>query len=60
LAPPRGSSTFSTGHRGTTSFDLRPVVDGLVVARHEAGAQNTDIVRMKITDAGRGGAALKE
>ena len=33
------------------------VVDGLVIARHEAGAQNTDVVRVKITDAGR--AALR-
>ena len=35
----------------------RLVVDGLVVARHEAGGRTVDIVRVKITDAGR--AALK-
>jgi hypothetical protein len=36
----------------------RLVVDGLVVARHEAGGRTLDVVRVKITDAGR--AALKE
>jgi hypothetical protein len=40
------------------SMLARLVVDGLVIARHEAGAQNTDIVRVKIADAGR--AALRE
>jgi hypothetical protein len=35
----------------------RLVVDGLVVARHEAGGRTADVVRVKITDAGR--AALK-
>jgi DNA-binding PadR family transcriptional regulator len=35
----------------------RLVVDGLVIARHEAGGRMTDVVRVKITDAGR--AALK-
>ena len=33
------------------------VVDGLVIARHEIGGRTMDVVRVKITDAGR--AALK-
>jgi hypothetical protein len=34
------------------------VVEGLVIGRHEAGGRTLDVVRVKITDAGR--AALKE
>ena len=36
----------------------RLVVDRLVTARHEGGGRTMDVVRVKITDAGR--AALKE
>jgi DNA-binding PadR family transcriptional regulator len=36
----------------------RLVVDGLVIARHEAGSRKMDVVRVKITDAGR--TALRE
>ena len=39
------------------SMLARLVVDGLVIARHETGGRTVDIVRVKITDAGR--AALK-
>jgi hypothetical protein len=35
----------------------RLVVDGLVIARHEIGGSTMDVVRVKITNAGR--AALK-
>jgi DNA-binding PadR family transcriptional regulator len=35
----------------------RLVVDGLVIARHEAGDRMMDVVRVKITNAGR--AALR-
>jgi hypothetical protein len=30
----------------------RLVVDGLVIARHEAGGRTLDVVRVKITDVG--------
>ena len=40
------------------SMLARVVVDGLVTARHEGGGRTMDVVRVKITDAGR--ASLKE
>jgi hypothetical protein len=40
------------------SMLARLVVDRLVTARHESGGRTMDVVRVKITDAGR--AALKE
>ena len=45
-------------HGFAVSMLARLVVNGLVVARHEAGGRTVDIVRVKITDAGR--AALRE
>jgi hypothetical protein len=40
-------------HGFAVSMLARLVVDGLVVARHEAGRRTVDIVRVKITDAAR-------
>jgi hypothetical protein len=44
-------------HGFAVSMLARLAVDGLVIARHEIGGSTMDVVRVKITNAGR--AALK-
>ena len=46
-----------TLHDFSVGMLARLVVDGLIIARHEGGGRTVDIVRVKITDAGR--AALR-
>jgi len=40
-------------HGFAVSMLARLVVDGLVIARHEIGGPTMDVVRVKITNAGR-------